>query len=467
MNTPEDDAPRVQQEQLKVNPPTSTPTSRSVAADALTEFERSSEYADDILGRHLSHSTLRGSDRTLAADLFWGSIRWRGRLDSVIAPIFNGDFVRANPLIRTLLRMGAYQIFCQDRIPDHAAVSQTVEIAVNKLGKPAAGLVNAILRRLARERERWTTPPEGSDEMATLVFLQSHPRWIVRELTDLFGHDDAAKALEANNSRAPLTITINTLSWSSDDLIQNLKSRALRFDPSRLLDGYFRLDTSSIGQIQSLLDGGRITVQDESAGLAVALLAPEPGERVLDLCAAPGGKTIAIYQRMKSAGQIVAVEESQVRCDLLKENMNRVGATEVQVLNRDARQLKEDLFDRVIADVPCSSLGLLRKRPDVRWRRKAHQLPHQNKLQIELISKAAELTKPGGVLVYSTCSIMPSENHEIVDNFLKLYPEFHVEDARGFLPESVVGARGEMETYTHIHGTDGAFAARFRRAMTA
>ena len=290
-------------------------TSRGVAADALAEIESDSEFADEVISRHLTESGLRGSDRALAADLFWGCIRWRGRLDAVVAPAFHGDYGRAQPLIRVLLRMGAYQLFCQDRIPDHAAVSQTVEIAVNRLNKSAAGLINAILRRLARERERWSTPPEGADELGQLAFFHSHPRWIVRELMSRFGDDEVVKVLEANNTRVPLTVCVNRLRWTDDEFVKFLRSRALRYEPSALIDGYYRLSTSALFQLQPLLDEGKITVQDESAGLAVELLAPEPGERVLDLCAAPGGKLLAIYQKMQGEGQIVAVDISEERIE--------------------------------------------------------------------------------------------------------------------------------------------------------
>jgi 16S rRNA (cytosine967-C5)-methyltransferase len=360
--------------------------------------------------------------------------------------------------------MGGHQLFCQDRIPDHAAVSQTVEIAVNRLNKAAAGLINAILRRLARERERWNIPPEGADDWGRLAFLHSHPRWIIRELARRFDPEELERALQSHNGRAPLTVAVNRLRWNDDEFAQFLRSRALRFEPSPLLNGYYNLSTSSLAQLQPLLDEGRITVHDVSAGLAAELLTAEPGWRVLDLCAAPGGKLLSIYQRMRGQGQIVASEISEERATLLRANLARVGADNVEVQVTDARSLMSEPFDAVLADVPCSGLGLLRKRPDVRWRRKSHHLPMQHKLQAEILAHAAELVKPGGVLVYSTCSILSSENSEIVTAFLKSFPEFHKEDARGFVPEAVVSEHGDLETFTHRHDTDGAYAARLRRS---
>jgi len=449
----------------------STPTpanSRSVAADALTELETDTEFADEIIHRHLAESGLKGSDRALAADLFWGSIRWRGRLDAVVGPVFHGDYGRAHPLIRVLLRMGTYQLFCQERIPDHAAVSQTVEIAVNRLGKSAAGLVNAILRRLARERERWDIMPEGTDDIGKLAFEYSHPRWIVWELVSRFGPEEAATALKVNNTRSPLSITVNPLRWTEDDLMNMLRTRSIQFEPSSLISGYYRLPTASIHQLQPFLDRGQITVQDESAGLVIELMAPEPGQRVLDLCAAPGGKLIAMYTRMNGEGEFVAVEESPERAERLRENIARIGAEEkIQVVVGDAREFTAEPFDQVLADVPCSAMGLLRKRPDVRWRRKSHHLAAQHKIQQEIINHAAELTKAGGIMIYSTCSILNSENADIVNTFLKNHPEFHKEDARGYLPEATVGAHGDMEMFTHVHETDGAFASRLRYSPSA
>jgi 16S rRNA (cytosine967-C5)-methyltransferase len=442
-------------------------TSRGVAADALVEWEGGSEFADDVLSQHLTQSNLRGSDRALAADLFWGAIRWRSRLDGVVAPVFNGDFARSQTLIRVLLRIGTYQLFCLDRVPDHAAVSQTVEVAVNRATKSAAGLVNAVLRRLARERERWNVPPEGADDIGKLAFLYSHPRWIVNELAQIVGMAELPNILAANNGRAPLTVGVNHLRETDEDFAAYLRSRALHFEPSALLSGYYRLPTSVLHAVQSLLDSGHITVQDESAALAVELLAPEPGERVLDLCAAPGGKLLAIHQKMNGQGLLEALEVDETRAELLKENLRRIGAENVIVHHADGRTFAAPYYDRVLADVPCSGLGLLRKHPDVRWRRKSHHLPPLHKLQLELLTHAAELVRPGGVVVYSTCSILPSENHEIVNAFLRAYPEFHKEDARGFLPEAVVSQHGDMEMFTHVHDTDGAYAVRLRRSPAA
>jgi len=444
--------------------PTGTPASsaRVVAADALVELEKTEEYADEVLSKYLGTSHLRGSDRALAADLYWGTIRWRGRLDSILTPVFHGDFRRADPVARILLRMGAYQLYGQDRIPDHAAVSQTVELAIQRLGKKAGGLTNAILRRLARERERWVTPPEGADDLARLAFLYSMPRWIVRELVERFGADEAERALDFSNHRPPVTVFLMDLD-ECEAFERDLDENAIKWEVSPFLDGYYRLHAPSFPVIQPWLDAGRMTVQDESAGLAAALLDPSPGDSVLDLCAAPGGKTLAIWRRLEGKGQVTAVDVDGHRLQRLAENVHRVGAEAIQVVEADATAFKGEKYDRVLADVPCSATGLLRKQPDLRWRRKSHHIGLQHALQHEILDHAAELVKPGGVLVYSTCSILPSENIDIVQAFLKTHPDFLREDARGFLPESVVGEHGDLETFTHIHETDGAYAARLRR----
>ncbi|NUO19205.1 16S rRNA (cytosine(967)-C(5))-methyltransferase RsmB [bacterium] len=441
---------------------TTASSARVVAADALTELEKTEEYADEVLSKYLGSSHLRGSDRALAADLYWGTIRWRGRLDSILTPVFHGDYRRADPVARILLRMGAYQLYGQDRIPDHAAVSQTVELAIQRLGKKAGGLTNAILRRLARERERWNTPPEGADELARLAFLYSMPRWIVRELVERFGQEEAELALDVANHRPPISVFLMDES-GAEAFEHKLDEHEVKWEPSPFLDGYYRLHAPSFPVIQPWLDEGRITVQDESAGLAAALLDPAPGDSVLDLCAAPGGKTLAAWRKMGGTGAITAVDIDSARLVRLKENLDRVGAKNVTVVESDATKFESEQYDRVLVDVPCSATGLLRKQPDLRWRRKSHHVGLQHALQHEILDHAAELVKPGGVLVYSTCSILPSENIEIVQSFLKNHPEYLREDARGFLPESVVGEHGDLETFTHIHETDGAFAARLRR----
>ncbi|MBK8130136.1 MAG: 16S rRNA (cytosine(967)-C(5))-methyltransferase RsmB [bacterium] len=441
---------------------TTASSARVVAADALTELEKTEEYADEVLSKYLGTSQLRGSDRALAADLYWGTIRWRGRLDSILTPVFHGDYRRADPVTRILLRMGAYQLYGQDRIPDHAAVSQTVELAIQRLGKKAGGLTNAILRRLARERDRWNTPPDGADDLARLSFLYSMPRWIVRELVERFGAEEAERALDVTNQRPPITVFL-TDPTGADAFEADLDQHAVQWEHSLFLEGYYRLHAPSFPIVQPWLDEGRITVQDESAGLAAALLDPAPGDSVLDLCAAPGGKTLAILRKLGGTGMVTAVDVDGLRLTRLRENVARVAAQNVVIMEADATQFSDGQFDRVLTDVPCSATGLLRKQPDLRWRRKSHHIGLQHALQHEILDRAAELVKPGGVLVYSTCSILPSENVEIVQAFLKTHPDFLREDARGFLPETVVGEHGDLETFTHIHETDGAYATRLRR----
>lgn len=295
-----------------------------------------------------------------------------------------------------------------------------------------------------------------------MSFLYSTPRWIVRELVERFGLEEAERALDVANHRPPITVFLMNLD-GAEDFERELDEHEVKWEHSPFLDGYYRLHAPSFPLVQGWLDEGKVSVQDESAGLAAALLDPAPGEKVLDLCAAPGGKTLAIWRKMRGQGSLTAVDVDSHRLQRLQENLVRVGATEVQVIQADATTFAGEQYDRVIADVPCSATGLLRKQPDLRWRRKSHHIGLQHALQHEILDHAAELVKPGGVLVYSTCSILPSENVEIVQAFLKTHPDFLREDARGFLTESVVGGHGDLETFTHIHETDGAFATRLRR----
>jgi 16S rRNA (cytosine967-C5)-methyltransferase len=442
--------------------PQKGPSARSVALDGLLTAASHTAFADEILARTLDDSSLRGSDRALAAEIFWGTQRWRGRLDGVIAAIFHGDYRRANPTLKFLLRIGVYQLFLLDRVPDHAAVSQTVEIAIERLGKSAGGLVNAILRRLARERERWNTPPEGADDFSKLSFLTSHPRWIIRQLVRMLGTEEATLALEANNQHPPLTLRTNPSKLSAEALEKIFGERHIRFQKSQLLEDYFRLETPSFSNVQDLVSEGKVAIQDESAGLVTLVLDPQPGEMILDLCAAPGGKTAHIFERTGGKAHIIAVDPDPVRADMLKENLTRLGMEGVDVRVQDGREPLPEKFDRVLVDVPCSSVGLLRRHPDIRWRRRPEHLEAQQALQGQLIRAAARCLKPGGLMVYSTCSILPRENVRVVDNFLRRSHDFERESVRPFVPESVVTDTEDMQTWTHRHGTDGAYAARMK-----
>jgi 16S rRNA (cytosine967-C5)-methyltransferase len=443
--------------------PQKTVSVRAVALDALMATTMQREFADELLAKALSESSLQGANRALAADIFWGTLRWRGRLDGIIAPIFHGDYRRATLALKYLLRIGAYQLFLLDRVPDHAAVSQTVEVAIERLGKSAGGLVNAILRRLARERERWETLPEGVDELAQLGFLTSHPHWIVRQLVRQLGKEEAKVALEANNERTPLTLRANPLKMTTEELEQDLSGRRLRFQRSTLIDGYFRLETPAFFSVQDLVNEGKVIIQDESAGLTTLILDPQPGESILDLCAAPGGKTAHIYNRTEGKAHIVAVESDPTRAERLNENLARLGMEGVEVRIQDGREPLGETFDRVLVDAPCSSLGLLRRNPDIRWHRRPEHLEAQRALQVQLIRAAAECVKPGGILVYSTCSILPRENGRVVEYLLRHHPNFEHENVGPFVPAEVVDEHGDMQTWTHRHGTDGAYAARLKR----
>ncbi|MBM3325072.1 MAG: 16S rRNA (cytosine(967)-C(5))-methyltransferase RsmB [Calditrichaeota bacterium] len=447
--------------------PQKTPSVRAVALDALVAATTQREFADELLAKALTESSLQGANRALAADIFWGTLRWRGRLDGMIAPIFHGDYRRANLTLKFLLRIGAYQLFLLDRVPDHAAVSQTVEIAIERLGKSAGGLVNAILRRLARERERWETPPEGADELARLAFQTSHPHWIVRQLVRQLGKDEAKQALEANNERPPLTLRANPLKISPEELEKDLLERRLRFERSRLVDGCFRLETPVFHSVQDLVNDGKVIIQDESAALVTLILDPQPGESILDLCAAPGGKTAHIFNRTEGKARIVAVEPDPVRAERLKENLARLGMEGVEVRVQDGREPIGETFDRVLVDAPCSSLGLLRRNPDIRWHRRPEHLEAQRALQVQLISAGTRCVKPGGLLVYSTCSILPRENNRLVEYFLRRYEDFERESVAPFVPAEVVDENGDMHTWTHRHGTDGAYASRLKRHSEA
>lgn len=443
--------------------PQKGPTARSLALDALLAVATHREFADEVLAKALNESSLRGSDRALAADIFWGTLRWRGRLDGVIALIFHGDYRRANPTLKHLLRIGAYQLFLLDRVPDHAAVSQTVEIGIERLGKSAGGLINAILRRLARERERWETPPEGADDVARLAFRTSHPRWIVRQFIRQLGLEEAAPGLEANNERTPLTLRANPLKISTEALEEQLAERHVSVQKSSLIEGYFRLETPAFFAVQDLVNDGMVVIQDESAGLVTLILDPQPGESILDLCAAPGGKTAHIFTRTEGKARIVAVEPDPVRTERLKGNLARLGMEGVDVRIQDGREPPPETFDRVLLDVPCSSLGLLRRNPDIRWHRRPEHLDAQHTLQVQLIRAGARCVKPGGVLVYSTCTIVPRENVRVVEYFLRHYPDFERESVSPFVPAEVVDERGDMQTWTHRNGTDGAYVARLKR----
>jgi 16S rRNA (cytosine967-C5)-methyltransferase len=434
---------------------------REAALRILHAVDTRSAFSDRMLdGAHAKGGDPR--DRALLHELVKGTLRWRGRLDWILDRYVHIGIDRVQPWVKNVLRLGAYQILNLERIPPHAAVDESVKLA-NKYSHPGtAGLVNSVLRKLAENREA-VEIPQG-DDLESLAAWGSHPEWIVERWLARFGLEDTRKLLEANNRPSPVGLRVNRLLGTRDELIEALTREGVQAKPARFAQDLVWIEQNQAPGALAVFRNGRCTAQDESEALVAHLVAPVAHERVLDLCAAPGGKCTHLAELMGDEGEVWALERAEARIHSLEQTVTRLGVHSVHVVEGDGRTYGFPMpFDRVLVDAPCSGLGVLGRRADARWRKSPTLMREMPALQLELLNAGGRRLRPGGVLVYSVCSFEPEETTHVVERFLRNSPSFILESAQGILPDETLDEYGFMCLMPHIHGCDGAFAARFRR----
>jgi 16S rRNA (cytosine967-C5)-methyltransferase len=441
-----------------------------LALRVLQRVEESGAYADLALHAALAKSRLEPRDRAFTTELVYGTLRFRGRLDFLLARVTGRPLARLEHGIVQVLRLGAYQLVFCDRVPDAAAVSESVRLAHAAGVGRAAGLVNASLRRLARERDAISLPTLASDAIAHFVDTLSFPRWLAERWIAAYGADAAAALANALNATPPRTLRVNRLRIERDALLAELQQRfplatACRFAPDGVTLGR-RGDPAGDPAFQD----GQMTVQDEASQLVIELLDPQPGERVLDACAAPGAKATAIAERVGNAGQVIALDRNERRLGLAARDAARLGLGNLRVLLADASATEIDglddaPFDRILVDAPCSGLGALRRNPDARWRVQPEAIAQLAAVQRAILGAVSKRLRPGGTLVYSTCTLTPEENDDVVEWLLEQAPELWRNPA-SVLPTSLrplVGSDAVLRCWPQHHDTDGFFAARLER----
>lgn len=436
---------------------------RGLAIKILNRIDRTDAYLERMLDNEMKSTDLSGPDKALLYEIVHGVVRWQGRLDWILNGFYKGTFSKAIPNLKNALRVALYQILFLDRVPDYAAVNEVVEFVKKLQGQKPADLVNAVLRNIIRNKNAIRYPDPEDDIVGYLAAYYSHPSWMVKRYLARFGRDNTEKLLAANNEKPYLTLRINALKTKPDEFKALLKSVNLKYHQGNYLPEFFKLHNLTNITAWEYYTKGYFNIQDESAGLACRLLDVQEGQRVLDMCAAPGGKTAYIAALMHSRGEVVAIDRFESRLRLLQKNMIRLGVDCVRVVVADALEYKSLPFDRVLVDAPCTGTGTLSKKPDIKWKKDIFDIHNLNISQLKLLSKAATLVKTGGIVVYSTCSIEPEENFEIVKKFLQDNPNFRFESAKGMFPDELIDENGCIQTLPHIHKTDGAFAARLVR----
>jgi len=410
-------------------------------------------------------------DRALTAEIVTGTTRWLRTVDFLIEHFAGRPLRKIDPEVVVILRLSTYQLLHLDRVPASAVVDDAVDLARAARKPSASGFVNAVLRSLLRQRHK-LPPPERPDDGSReaqreyLGVTHSHPDWLVDRWLTRHGFEAVEAWTRFNNETPALTLRVNTLRASVGDAARALAADDVETEPSRYApDGL----VVTAGKPLKRPADGLVFVQDEASQLVPLLVGAQPGERVLDLCASPGGKTIAIAAAMRDTGTIVATDVRSRRMDLLQQTVLASGARSVHVLRLGATgQLPfMPVFNRVLVDAPCSGLGTIRRDPDIRWRRSEQDLPRLAAQQLELLLRAAAVVREGGRLLYATCSSEPEENEQVVDAFLAASPGFELVDlAHEPLPEAVlplIDRRGMFRTLPFRDGLEAFFAAALRR----
>nr|GLL22509.1 uncharacterized protein LOC109187232 isoform X1 [Ipomoea trifida] len=448
-------------------------------ADLLNEQGKGSGESEmGYVERTLGFCTrdLDDRDLRLVTEIVGGTIRWRRYLDHLIVSLCHDEntFRSMEPLLLQILRIGFYEIVKLE-MPPYAVVDENVKLAKFALRPGAGNMVNGILRKLVFLKENDSLPEvkiEGNDrqQARALSTLYSHPVWMVRRWTKYFGLEEAIKLMVWNNNDPSFSLRANTgKGLTRDDLVTRLTMLKVQHEPSPYLDDFVRIKTGMQNVIQGgLLKEGLCSVQDESAGLVVSIVDPKPGESIIDCCAAPGGKTLFMASRLRGQGMVFAVDINKGRLRILKETARLHETIDViTTVHADLRKFSGSnavKSDKVLLDAPCSGLGVLSKRADLRWNRRLEDMEQLKNLQDELLDSASTLVRPGGALIYSTCSIDPEENEERVEAFLLRHPEFYIDPVDKYVPPEFVTRKGFYASNPVQHAVDGAFAARLIRS---
>jgi 16S rRNA (cytosine967-C5)-methyltransferase len=447
---------------------------RALAWAILRRVEEGGAFADALLGHRLTGSGLSTRDQGLATRLVYATIAWQGFLDHIANAFSRRPVSELDPPVRTLLRLGLCQMCVLTRIPAFAAVDTSVRLARTLRGGAVAGLLNAVLRRAATDWSNVALPDRATDPLGFLTVRWSHPRWLVERWVVAYGLDEAERLLQANNEAAPSVLRLNRTKGDAAALLARLRGAGVDAMPARFAPCGVQLEQGAGPETLPGFDEGLFCVQGEASQLVGFLVGPASGARVLDACAAPGGKTTHLAELMDDRGEVVALDVHRSGVGRIARLADRLGLSSVRAQVADASVWQPEgwrpgtvgPFDAALVDAPCSGLGTLRQHPEVRWRRTPSDVAALARLQRDLLSHVAAFVRPGGILVYATCTLSREENEDVVAAVLGADTGLVMDDPRPLLPEparGLVGPDGCLRTLPHRDGLDGFFAARLRR----
>ncbi len=411
----------------------------------------------------LKQKNFRGRfDLNLAIYLVSGTIKMQKRLDLILSQYLRKKLSSHSDSLITVLRLGAFQLLPDCNIPHYAAVNETVNLA-KKYTPGAEAMVNAVLKNIAQNVEKLTFDELRSDMLNFLTQFYSYPIWFVKELLATYPEAVVEKYLRNGNDAQPLQLRLREDGDRVKQYLAKLQQANIRFKQGKFLKNFIHVIADVNPTQLPMFDSGEYIVQNEASGLVVELLNPKPGDAVLDLCAAPGGKTSDIALRIGESGNVTALDISEPRLGLLRENLQRLKITNVFPIKADGAKFRSGEYDKILIDAPCSGTGVFRKFPEGRWITTQEDIPRYAAIQISLLQNAATLLKPGGAIVYSTCSVLRAENEAIVEQFLKDNPDFEIRLPESFKFKEVLGEDNLMRTYPGLKYLDNIFAAYLTR----
>ncbi|MDP9130752.1 MAG: 16S rRNA (cytosine(967)-C(5))-methyltransferase RsmB [Candidatus Binatota bacterium] len=442
---------------------------RQIAGEILHRVECQNSYADLLLDHHLRSADLNDADRALLTELTYGTLRWRGKIDSQLVPFLNRSLAETDSFNRNLLRVTLYQLLFLDKIPAYAAVNEAVEIA--KATQPrSAAFVNGVLRSFLRQLKKGGKASGIQSSAGNLADEYSHPQWLVDRWREYFGDEQAKALMLASNQRTPLVVRVNLGKTSREKLLASWHEQDIAAEPTAVSPQAIRLPTGvSIERLPGFTEG-LFQVQSEASQLVSYLVGPASGDLILDACAAPGGKATHLAELIGDQGNIIAIDTSARGVERINQNAERLGLGAIQTKCANAsKTLPPKLtgpYDRILVDAPCSGLGTLRSHPEIKWQRDNSDIARLCALQARILQSVTQHLKIGGVLVYSTCTLTVDENERVVEDFLRDNSRFELVDAARYLPESARHmVHGKyFQALPQRDDTDGFFAARMRKA---
>jgi 16S rRNA (cytosine967-C5)-methyltransferase len=444
-------------------------STRELAMDVLVRVEQQQAYSNIALNQALLRANLPRSEAGLVTELVYGTIQRLNTIDYLLSRFLIKGVGKLEPWVRNLLRLSLYQIHYLDRIPPHAAVNEAVTIAGRKGHKGISGMVNAVLRNILRQPEKLQIPA-NLPIAQSIALTYSHPEWMVNRWINQFGEGETRAICESNNNPPHTSIRVNRIQMTPAQFLTLLGENGYSAKHSVIAPDGIVVEGGGNMAMTSWYNDGLISIQDESSMLVARIVDPQPGMKVLDCCAAPGGKTAHMAELMNDQGSIIAYDIHEHKKQLIDAQTKRLGLHAIEAKIGDARQLANEYsdhtFDRILLDAPCSGLGVIRRKPDLKWAKLESDIAEIRNIQYTILHNIHNLLKPGGMLIYSTCTLEYEENQAVISEFLANHPDFMLDikitDQLPALTSRLVG-EGMLQILPHHYQSDGFFITRLRK----